>query len=273
MLALARGHQCEHAAGVRVAAPGRLVIRLQQINQRRVACCGLIKPPPDPGMLRFDWQRCSGFDKRRAVKGPGAILAQVRRYDATRRDDKNTRARLREKRCGVDCERANAVARVGEHRDEGGKIRAAVRGKQAGYVFQRDDRRRVGAERLNGAPETPEGAGTRGREPATRAGERKILTGKRGPGQIGGTRHGGPRRVRRRRPRRSRPARRRPCIALPCADRCRSRTGSARRGRDRCGQAPRRRRIHKSGLPWLNHYALAYDRIRWGGLDRRSSAG
>ncbi len=246
MLALARGHQCEHAAGVRVAAPGRLVIRLQQINQRRVACCGLIKPPPDPGMLRFDWQRCSGFDKRRAVKGPGAILAQVRRYDATRRDDKNTRARLREKRCGVDCERANAVARVGEHRDEGGKIRAAVRGKQAGYVFQRDDRRRVGAERLNGAPETPEGAGTRGREPATRAGERKILTGNEAQAKSAGrgmaaasssatspsTISAGPK------------------TALYCATLCGSMSFANRQrqagAETDAGKPPRRRRIHKS---------------------------
>ena len=88
---------------------------------------------------------------------------------------------------GVDRQRAEPVAEIGQRAAQGGKIGAALGREQAEHVLERDQARRAafGAKGAQQRMEAPEGRRARARKPGAGAGERQVLAGKRRPGEIG----------------------------------------------------------------------------------------
>ena len=102
-------------------------------------------------------------------------------------DNKQPRAGLRHEKSGVHNESAKTIPSVHHGFADGGEVGAAMRGQRAIDIFKHDDARRP-ALLLQTAHQKPEGPKS-ARAPTSQSGivarKRKILAGKRGPGEIG----------------------------------------------------------------------------------------
>ena len=101
-------------------------------------------------------------------------------------DDEEARARLRREQCAISDERAKGVAAAMQTRKKRAKIRAAMRGERALDILQRDEVRRaiLCDQALHQGPESEKAPAPRAPEASAGAGERQILTRKRGPGEL-----------------------------------------------------------------------------------------
>ena len=171
------------------ATSRRLVF--DDLHERAVARGRRGRRPPHPVARHVGGQQRTRAQQRRrrqprhgllrqpALRGGGDIPAN--------RDDEKSGPRLRREIRRVDHHRADAIAQRVQRGTERGEIGAPVRGERADDVFERKDRRRpaLARERAHEIAKGPERARTLARQPRLGARERQVLTGKRGPGEIG----------------------------------------------------------------------------------------